>query len=129
MNNSSKESVAGYKARNSKIILTLLKHGWQSFLGNNRHTLFHFQFKSEARLLTPPLILLFLSENTTGWFLTVADSGHQKSKLKIKNRYLKSIFKVKIKNSKSIYRLRSRFKNLLFQLEKSKSKIKSRFTM
>ena len=30
----------------------------------------------------------------------VADSGHQKSKIKIKSRYLKSIFKVKSENKK-----------------------------
>ena len=37
---------------------------------------------------------------------TAADSGHQKSKRKIKSRYLKSIFKVKSENQKSNVDLR-----------------------
>ena len=39
---------------------------------------------------------------------TAADSGHQKSKRKIKSWYLKSIFKVKSENQKSIVDLRTR---------------------
>ena len=48
MNNASEKSVASYKARNSTIFL-ILSEALADVLANHRHTLSHFQFKTEAR--------------------------------------------------------------------------------
>ena len=62
---------------------------------------FHFTH-SNFNLLTA--IFRFAHHLST----TAADSGHQKSKRKIKSWYLKSIFKVKSENQKSIVDLQTR---------------------